>query len=836
VCSANNGTLDKELLACMTRMAKVQLLINFLLKMPHDVVLIRKLIVENVIVAEQNIHASEKNPEVYKSPLLRSLDALNGAAWINLIDVMFALSNRSYSDADDFAVLVRSVKTVILLTNYNLLVIKHSLALFIRMATRFRRLFKKSGYVLVVPIVFQVAVHAEQSSPNGETIRSAVTLAWQQFYRLHQESFIFQALNSLLPSLLNTASPGHAFAVKTWTELVCGLETPTEHDDLGVSSMIGVEMDFKFTPDDIAKILVTIIGFQPQSIRAEQAMRLYFYMVPHLYTIAWNAVATTIEISLAYLLERLSRSTRRLGFFSDGARSPKKNSIQITFLQLIASHYRSHRVSSLLATLSTSQCKDVVRVVRAAIRDCQASQVKFNTSIIGELIDPAMPFLTLTTLLSASLALPRDSNMVNYLPLLRAVKEIVRARPELADFAAEKLFRSWMPLIAPTDSKQTLETVGAFSQAMAELFVELKINRARDVDGFLLSHRTSVDAHHTAWIVRVCQAFGQERQRISPEFWIHLVDIIEQVRGRIIGPADDVVILKLQHALICLAFKVCIYFAHSEINNHAFEFWSRLVDYIGALTRAHDYVHAETIWSFFEFAALLPETPLWNRLRVIVANQAHHVRLRIVHMRKLRPRNSPTPSRPGSVSILENQVHSPQNASLTALDFLTPFRKRRSRHLSVVSTADSALFQPTVTTLDILGGNLPTLRSIDMNPPVSPRPDTLSRKTSFANTDQPPTDIEIAMPRVGIINDMSKRLRRLTSFNKKSQDLQSSDGLGGMDFSSISASQRHLLTPGFAHRIDRVCEFLSPTRQSKANHLKADVLAVLVRELIDASI
>lgn len=189
-------------------------------------------------------------------------------------------------------------------------------------SARFRRLFTSGGgYALFMPAL--VKMYAESHQNIG--IRLAIEYAVYRFYALHREAFLFQSLDAIVRVAALPDIDGVQYAARVY-DLFYSLKSgvsPTKLDPAGIHGMNQLQEKEAFLfhvaedkpqtfitvmrrgeaqtsgqvffeiPDsyessrlrieDFVKLFLTIIAHDPSILRAQQFMRMFRFLVPHLY-------------------------------------------------------------------------------------------------------------------------------------------------------------------------------------------------------------------------------------------------------------------------------------------------------------------------------------------------------------------------------------------------------------------------------------------------------------------------------------------------------------------------------------------------------------------------
>ena len=189
-------------------------------------------------------------------------------------------------------------------------------------SARFHRLFTSGGgYTLFISVLFKVYSESE----SNEGVRLAIEYSVNRFYAVHQEAFVFQALNMLshivmlpevdgpwvakqvflLLSTLKDQSPVHApdaagihgsnkvqeqeaLMVRTAEEKPQAFLTLLRRGNgsQGENVRIIVPDEYEgshLALDNFVRLLLTVIGHNPNIRRAEQFLRLLRLMTPYIY-------------------------------------------------------------------------------------------------------------------------------------------------------------------------------------------------------------------------------------------------------------------------------------------------------------------------------------------------------------------------------------------------------------------------------------------------------------------------------------------------------------------------------------------------------------------------
>ncbi|KAL0094828.1 hypothetical protein F4703DRAFT_1040931 [Phycomyces blakesleeanus] len=283
--------------------------------------------VENAIHQSHEIEPDRRSSQQHDD--ISTLSALRARVWLRFIDVLLNGLNKNYNDRMELERILKGVNVIILEHKNDFGIIGQTLVLYTRVVTRFKRLFVSNrGYTTFTPSLFKVFCDVERF-PH---IRSAITFAWCRFYAVHEEAFVFQMLGALVPLILKayikSASLGSWMTDNLFTLMqamhspprlgatsdVLGLQLQVELDDHersiqeridSVSNPMAIPLsttilkplgrsvtapilplidnDFserKFKLDNFIRLFLTVIAYDPGSLRAEQFVKMFRHLLP----------------------------------------------------------------------------------------------------------------------------------------------------------------------------------------------------------------------------------------------------------------------------------------------------------------------------------------------------------------------------------------------------------------------------------------------------------------------------------------------------------------------------------------------------------------------------
>lgn len=257
-----------------------------------------------------------------------ALSALRARIWLRFVDNLLNGLNKNYNDRDELERMLQGTNAIITEHDRDFGIIGQALILYTRVVTRFKRLFiSNRGYTTFLPALFKVFCEVD-CFPQ---VRSAIIFAWCRFYAVHEESFVFQMLGTLVPTILGAF--GKSNELGSWmvdnlfvlmqamhdpphlgaTSDVLGLQLQVELDDhersiqeridaasnpmaiplsTAILKPLARSVTTPIAPLDISnynnrsfelgnfvKLFLTIIAYDAGSLRAEQFVKLFRHMM-----------------------------------------------------------------------------------------------------------------------------------------------------------------------------------------------------------------------------------------------------------------------------------------------------------------------------------------------------------------------------------------------------------------------------------------------------------------------------------------------------------------------------------------------------------------------------
>ncbi|KAI8070196.1 hypothetical protein BDF21DRAFT_454313 [Thamnidium elegans] len=305
---------------------------------------------------QQNKPNATRQPSQQQSDI-GDLSALRARIWLRFIDNLLNGLNKNYNDREELERILQGVNVIITEHDRDFGIIGQALILYTRVVTKFKRLFVSNrGYTTFLPALFKVFCEVD-SFPQ---VRSAITFAWCRFYAVHEESFVFQMLGTLVPIILTAYTQSHDLG--SWmvdnlfilmqamhdpphlgaTSDVLGLQLQVELDDherniqeridtasnpmavplsatilkplaRSVTAPIA-QLDINnynnrsFELINFVKLFLTIIAYDPGSLRAEQFVKIFRHLIPRLQT--FTGMKDLIDEGISALIDVFAKFSK----------------------------------------------------------------------------------------------------------------------------------------------------------------------------------------------------------------------------------------------------------------------------------------------------------------------------------------------------------------------------------------------------------------------------------------------------------------------------------------------------------------------------------------------
>ncbi|CAI2174454.1 19165_t:CDS:10 [Funneliformis geosporum] len=464
----------------MLRVGHIHFITNYVIKCPREVYSVKKMIQtfaptsltntygnsSDAINKEEkyfpDMEKSQKRYSGFKNVLSRKekdiklISALRARSWLNFLLSMLKRLNSNYNDRNELNIFLSGANDIILEHANDFGIVGQTLVLYMTVITRFRRLFDNNrGYSIFIPALFKVFCESEKIPP----IRLAITFVWCKFFQVHGESFIFQTLGSLTPLILKGSTK--STKVGQWLssslyELFKALNTPVKYmDSLGIydaidelhitnqlsfdpppllnntfrrranssatkskGGLLGTLNDKTFSLEDLVRLFLTIIAYDPGSLRAEQFVQILQYLIPHLLeesssvrTLVVEGMTSLTEVFLKFSKsskpiihsttnsennETMENSSTNKPFVSEATtqafgkqwQQNDRMIIKRQFLILVQTYKKYGGM------LSDSSHNKMANIIRLMLKDYAAVKVKVSTNFLKDYITDVLLFNT----------------------------------------------------------------------------------------------------------------------------------------------------------------------------------------------------------------------------------------------------------------------------------------------------------------------------------------------------------------------------------------------------------------------------------------------------------
>jgi hypothetical protein len=598
----------------MLRVAHIHFMTNYVVTCPQEVYSIKKMIqafaptplTDNIINANEeekyfpDIEKIQKRYSGFNDLLSRRekdvklISALRARSWLNLLLAMLKRLNSNYNDRNELNIFLSGVNDILLEHANDFGIVGQTLVLYLTVITRFRRLFDTNrGYSIFIPALFKVFCESEKIP----SIKSAITFTWYKFFQVHGESFIFQTLGSLTPLILKGAAK--STKVGEWLcsslyELFKALSSPIKHlDSLGISDavdklnitdpllfdpppllnntfrrransiaskskggLLGAQDEKVFSLEDLVRLFLTIIAYDPSSLRAEQFVQILQYFIPHLLGES-SSVRALVDEGMAALTEvflKLSKSFRHLIYSTINAENVnetenagtsnnkpfhsettaqafgkqwKQNdrmTIKRQFLILIQTYKKYGGI------LSDSSHNKMANIIRLMLKDYAALKVKVSTNFLKDYIRDALLFNTtsedgkkpiLSFLRQMSISFRQHYKFIDFSGVIEGLVLITSDRcrftvnEQVISFALKDKFVSFGLSVAlkPDWEDQIMQL--KLCNSIVKLFVGLMIHSDQDIlselDKYQPSHQLMAYI-----VIPICHQYSPEEIYFTP--------------------------------------------------------------------------------------------------------------------------------------------------------------------------------------------------------------------------------------------------------------------------------------------------------------------------------
>ncbi|CAG8478616.1 21100_t:CDS:10 [Rhizophagus irregularis] len=628
----------------MLRVGHIHFMTNYVVAWPQEVYSVKKMIhafapthlTDNLV----NVNEEEKYfPDIEKAQRryngfndilsrrekdIKLISALRARSWLNFLLSMLKRLNSNYNDRSELKIFLSGVNDILLEHANDFGIVGQTLVLYLTVITRFRRLFDTNrGYSIFIPALFKVFCESEKIPP----IRSAITFAWYKFFQVHGESFIFQTLGSLTPIILKGSAK--STEVGEWLcsslyELFKALSSPVKHSDsLGIGEavdklnitdpllfdpppllnntfrrransvasksmggLLGTQDEKIFSLEDLVRLFLTIIAYDPSSLRAEQFVQVLQYLIPHLLQES-SSVRSLVDEGMAALTEvflKLSKSFKHLIYSTINAeninettenagtsnnkpflsetkaqafgkqwKQNDKMTIKRQFLILIQAYKKYGGI------LSDNSHYKIANIIRLMLKDYAALKIKVSTNFIKDYIRDALLFNTtsedgkkpiLSFLRQMSASFRQNYKSIDFSGLIEGLVLITSDRCRFAvndqaiSFALKDKFVSFGLSVALKPDWEDEIIQLKLCNSIVKLFVGLMTHSDQD----MLSELDKYQPSHQLMayiVIPICHQYSPEEIYFTPmvsnidsgeskaiSCWIHLLAYITKACSR----------------------------------------------------------------------------------------------------------------------------------------------------------------------------------------------------------------------------------------------------------------------------------------------------------------
>ncbi|KAF5344076.1 hypothetical protein D9758_008878 [Tetrapyrgos nigripes] len=360
---------DRLVSITMLRIAQNKLLLSMLMRNHAEVQVVRKnmarLVLPSLDAGPEALpielkdlapRKSQTEPASVREMKVRSLSILFARSHLLLVAQIFRSISRHLNDRNELAILVDGINRILLAHGNDIGIVAQSMIALMVASTRFRRLFASGGgYTLFMPVVFKI--YAEAEAQPG--IRAAIEYAIGRFFAYHQETFVFQSLDSISHALFLPNIDAEWIARNAYS-LFASLRgvSPTGSDSAGIhdankvqerEALMLITADEKpqtflaslhrggpakarvdvilpqeyetkrLAMDDFVRMFLTVIAHDITLSRAQQFLRFLRFLIPSLYEASQSTrnVLTEGVDALGIILSRGQTKTKP----SDGSAS-----------------------------------------------------------------------------------------------------------------------------------------------------------------------------------------------------------------------------------------------------------------------------------------------------------------------------------------------------------------------------------------------------------------------------------------------------------------------------------------------------------------------------------
>ena len=130
----------------------------------------------------------EAGPSVHQHILLRASDIMLKGTWVRFVLQLFKSVKPDYDWSNSMILFLNVINGSLLLHSEDHTILQYSIATLLVAATKFTTIFKRDGYLMIIPTLIQVyALHM-----RNKLITGALKFLWTQFFLLDNNVFFLQ--------------------------------------------------------------------------------------------------------------------------------------------------------------------------------------------------------------------------------------------------------------------------------------------------------------------------------------------------------------------------------------------------------------------------------------------------------------------------------------------------------------------------------------------------------------------------------------------------------------------------------------------------------------------
>lgn len=132
----------------------------------------------------------EAGPNAFQNVQLRASDIMLKGSWVQFVLQLIVSASRDYDWANSMPLFMNVVNGSLLLHSEDHTILYFTLSTMLLTATKFESIFKKDGYLMIVPALIQVyGLHM-----RNRIIKGAIKFIWHKFFTLDGNQFVSQLM------------------------------------------------------------------------------------------------------------------------------------------------------------------------------------------------------------------------------------------------------------------------------------------------------------------------------------------------------------------------------------------------------------------------------------------------------------------------------------------------------------------------------------------------------------------------------------------------------------------------------------------------------------------